>query len=159
MITIQTGTLPEIDGNPIERLVVLHDGEPLDSVIIGNPMTLDCAIEKLELLAWRLRLIKEPSLANRPRFEPTKCDIPQSEASKAQELSAKRWDALINSARIRALGSAGLNSELSPNGQPWNNYAHLGVELWTKHDEFTEDSFGKAWLEKYADIAIAAQEK
>lgn len=55
MATIKIGYLPEEDCKPIERLIVYVDGLPVDSVIIGNPMTVDCVIEKLELLAWRIK--------------------------------------------------------------------------------------------------------
>lgn len=58
MATVRTGELPEEDGRPLERLIVDVDGVAADSVIIGNPMTIDCVIEKLELLAWRLKLHK-----------------------------------------------------------------------------------------------------
>ena len=58
MATVRTGGLPEEDGRPLERLIVDVDGVAVDSVIIGNPMTIDCVIEKLRLLAWRLELHK-----------------------------------------------------------------------------------------------------
>lgn len=74
------------------------------------------------------------------------------------DLSAKRWNALINCARIRALGSAGLTSELDPYGNPHGNYGHLGLELWTIHPPYDGDgSYGRDWLIKFADKAIAAQ--
>ena len=56
MAKIKIGELPEEDGNPIERLIICIDGKAVDSVIIGNPMTIDCVIEKLELLTRRLKL-------------------------------------------------------------------------------------------------------
>ena len=62
MATFKIGELPEEDGVPIERLIVCIDDKPIDSVIIGNPMTIDCVIEKLELLAWRLKLHKSKDL-------------------------------------------------------------------------------------------------
>lgn len=76
------------------------------------------------------------------------------------ELAAKRWNALINCARIRALGSSGLTSELDPYGKPHGNYGHLGLELWTIHPPYDGDgSFGREWLIKFADKAISAQEE
>ncbi len=56
MATLKIDYLPKEDGMPIDRLIVCVDDNPIDSVIIGNPMTIDCVIEKLELLAWRLKL-------------------------------------------------------------------------------------------------------
>lgn len=58
MATLKIGKLPEEDGTTIERLIVYIDDNPVDSVITGNPMTIDCVIEKLELLAWRLKVHK-----------------------------------------------------------------------------------------------------
>lgn len=76
------------------------------------------------------------------------------------KVDAERWRALIGSARIRVLGSAGLTSELNPYGAPWNGYAHIGVELWTKHECAEENALGIEWLTKYTDIAArAAKEK
>lgn len=72
---------------------------------------------------------------------------------------AGRWRAFLGSARIRTLGSAGLRTP-----EP-NNYAHMGLEIWTKYDvpaKFQEDcARGNAlaidWLTTYADVAAAAQ--
>lgn len=74
---------------------------------------------------------------------------------------AERWQALLNSARIRPLGCAGI-SEAMP-----RNYAHLGLELWTVFGRDysaemveqldRENAMGREWLTKYADIAAAAQ--
>lgn len=72
----------------------------------------------------------------------------------AAERDAGRWQAVIGSARVRVLGSAGLNSELDPYGKPWNGYAHIGVELWTKHEGGHEPPHAVEWLTKYADAAI-----
>jgi hypothetical protein len=75
--------------------------------------------------------------------------------------SAGRWDALVNCARIRPIGNAGLTSELDPYGKPWNGYAHLGLELWTKYhldnDTPVDNSLGINWLTKFVDIAAAVQ--
>ncbi len=62
MVTIRTGELPEEDGRPIERLIIDVDGAAVCSVIIGNPMTVDCVIEKLKLLAWRLEQRKSKQI-------------------------------------------------------------------------------------------------
>jgi hypothetical protein len=67
-------------------------------------------------------------------------------------LDAERWQALIGSARVRVLGSAGLTSAKDPNGNPWNGYAHIGLELWTRHDA-PSNPIAITWLTKYADIA------
>jgi uncharacterized protein len=71
---------------------------------------------------------------------------------------ATRWRALLGSARIRPIGNAGL-----ANPEP-NNYAHLGLELWTtfsaKGNEdglIRANELGADWLTRYADIALAAQ--
>jgi hypothetical protein len=76
-------------------------------------------------------------------------------------IDAARWRALLNSPRIRMLGSAGLNKP-----EP-NNYAHFGMEIWSKYNrdykpELLEEmdrgnALGKEWLTKYADIAIEAK--
>ena len=75
---------------------------------------------------------------------------------------AARWRALLGTARIRPLGSAGLKT-------PENrNYAHLGLELWTTYGRDysaeliermdRENAIGIEWLTKFADIAMAAQD-
>lgn len=66
---IATGFLPEEDGREIERLIVYVEGKPVDSVIIGNPMTADCVIEKLALLSWRLMRHKHKRLEQLEREE------------------------------------------------------------------------------------------
>lgn len=74
----------------------------------------------------------------------------------ALALDAARWRAVLGSAYLRPLGSAGLSSPMQ------NNYAHLGLELWTKFDApgedlGTESALAIGWLTKYADVARAAQ--
>lgn len=64
MVSIETGLFPGEDGRMANRLAVLVDGLPVASVMTGNPMTVDCVIEKLELLAWRLRSYKNASTNN-----------------------------------------------------------------------------------------------
>lgn len=81
---------------------------------------------------------------------------------------AQRWRAFIGSARIRMIGSAGLKSDKDYYGNPYNNYAHLGMEIWTKYGNSLSpvqtkemeagNAMGRDWLIKYADIAIAAQQ-
>lgn len=78
------------------------------------------------------------------------------EELRLKSLSAARWDALINCARIRVLGSAGLISDTDPYGKPHGNSAHLGLELWTQYPEGTSPENTKL-LEKFADKAMAAQ--
>lgn len=88
---------------------------------------------------------------------------PAAPVESKDKQDAERWRALLNSARIRPLGSAGIQ-------RPENdNYAHLGLELWTifgrdyspelldKLDQ--ENALGREWLEKYADIAAIAAQK
>ena len=77
--------------------------------------------------------------------------------------AANRWNALLNSARIRMLGSAGL---MRPEA---NNYAHFGMEIWTKygtslspksHEEMVRGNvMAREWLVKYTDVAMAAQKE
>jgi hypothetical protein len=71
-------------------------------------------------------------------------------------LDAARWRAVMGSAYLRPLGNAGLCSPMP------NNYAHLGLELWTKFDAEGDDfrienARAANWLTKYADVARAAQ--
>lgn len=83
----------------------------------------------------------------------------------AEQKDAERWRALLGSARIRPLGSAGLTDNVSPYGGPWDGYAHLGMELWTVYGSSLNDEqrerlakeniLGREWLTKYADIAAA----
>ncbi len=79
---------------------------------------------------------------------------------------AARWRALLGSARIRIIGSAGINQDTTPYGEPYNNYAHFGMEIWTKYgrdyspellDQMDKGNVqGREVLTKYADIAIDA---
>lgn len=73
---------------------------------------------------------------------------------------AERWRGVLCSARIRPMGSAGVTSP-----EP-NDYAHLGLEMWTTYDrDFPkellermdrETALGRAWLTAYADVANEA---
>lgn len=64
-------------------------------------------------------------------------------------LDAKRWRALINSQRIRILGSSGLGND---------DYQHFGVELWDKYPERDglkeKNEYGKKVFTKYVDTII-----
>lgn len=70
-------------------------------------------------------------------------------------LEAARWRAVLGSAYLLPHGNAGISSPMP------DNYAHLGLELWTTFDEDAdvskENACGVAWLTRYADIARAAQ--
>jgi isochorismate hydrolase len=59
---------------------------------------------------------------------------------------AERWRALINCARIRIVGSAGIVVK-NPDG-----YAHLAIEIWTKHLAKSEPDAVKI-LTEFADMA------
>lgn len=64
---------------------------------------------------------------------------------------AAKWRALRSSARIRALGSAGIDKP-NPDG-----YAHLGLELWTRHPA-PSDPIALEWLDRYVEIIREHQE-
>ena len=53
---LKINSVAEIDGKITDRLTVLIDNIEITSVIISNPMTIDCAIEKLQLMAWDLKI-------------------------------------------------------------------------------------------------------
>lgn len=78
-------------------------------------------------------------------------------SGQSDALAARRWNALLASAYLRPLGNAGINSPMA------GNYAHLGLELWTRYN-VTDDDVGdenacaREWLTKYVDIAHAAQQ-
>lgn len=72
-------------------------------------------------------------------------------APSADARDAARWRALFNG-RVRYLGSAGLHSDIDPHGRPFNGFAHIGLELWTKH-EAESNPEDVQLLTRYADIA------
>lgn len=88
-------------------------------------------------------------------------------AEGADKRDAERWRAFINSPRIRIIGSAGLNGDTDPNGNPHGNYAHFGMEIWSVFgrnysaallkDLDDGNVSGRALLVKYANKCIAAQ--
>ena len=55
---LKIDSVAEIDGRITDRLTVLIDGIEITSVIISNPMTIDCVIEKLQLMEWNLKIHK-----------------------------------------------------------------------------------------------------
>lgn len=59
---------------------------------------------------------------------------------------ARRWNALLNCARIRVIGSAGFNSEMPP------DYRHMGIEIWTEHPAKTQGD-AREQLCEFADVA------
>lgn len=78
---------------------------------------------------------------------------------------ALRWRAL-NCGRVRLLGSAGLTSEdgLDHYEKPYDGYAHIGLELWTRYTPIGESldpkieqasDANRASLLKYTDIGAA----
>ena len=95
---------------------------------------------------------------NRVRAAFAAAPLPQVQS---EALDAARWRAFIGSQRIKPQGSAGLNSPQR------NNYAHMGLEIWTTYDRDypqtlldemdADNATGRDLLTKYADIAIAAQ--
>ncbi len=67
-------------------------------------------------------------------------------------LDAARWRALLSSARIRVLGSAGFGPRTSENS---DGYRHVGLEIWTQH-VLKDNGYGQVMLTDYADAVIAA---
>ncbi len=61
---------------------------------------------------------------------------------------AEKWDALRGCARLRIMGCAGLH-EKSEDFK--SDYAHIGLELWTKHDATGDPSHvqGLEWFDKF----------
>lgn len=69
----------------------------------------------------------------------------------ALQEDANNWRALMSSARIRCLGTAGLDTTVDPHGNPWNGYAHIGIEVWSKvaEDQVVEDAWDRERLHRY----------
>lgn len=76
---------------------------------------------------------------------------------------AARWRAFVGCARIRPLGSAGLEQP-----EP-NHYAHMGLEIWTRYgrdysapllkEMDDQNERARRWLVMFADVAIAASQQ
>lgn len=69
---------------------------------------------------------------------------------------AKRWRALLGSARIRILGSAGFDATAHPGENP--DYRHFGMEIWTHYPDWPHEKneYGINTLIQYADAMLAA---
>lgn len=69
---------------------------------------------------------------------------------------AKRWRALLGSARIRILGSAGFDATAHPGENP--DYRHFGMEIWTHYPNWLHEKneYGIDTLTQYADAMLAA---
>jgi len=78
-------------------------------------------------------------------------------ALEAESQDASRWRAVVGCARVRALGSAGLTSDFNTYNEPYGDYAHLGLELWTVHSAGSEPT-AIEWLIKFADKAVAVMQ-
>jgi hypothetical protein len=90
------------------------------------------------------------------KIKPLEAEIQRLKAElEDKSLAAARWNALMGCARVRVLGSAGLKDPVDPNGKAFGNYAHIGLELWTKHSGETLPGVIEL-IEKFADKATAA---
>ncbi|VTM90554.1 Uncharacterised protein [Raoultella ornithinolytica] len=69
---------------------------------------------------------------------------------------AKRWRALLGSARIRIIGSAGFDATAHPGENP--DYRHFGMEIWTHYPNWLHEKneYGIDTLTQYADAMLAA---
>lgn len=69
---------------------------------------------------------------------------------------AKRWRALLGSARIRIIGSAGFDATAYPGENP--DYRHFGMEIWTHYPNWLHEKneYGIDTLTQYADAMLAA---
>ncbi len=71
-----------------------------------------------------------------------RADAPKLDLEEAAEKAAL-WDGLMNMARLRPLGWAGMDGktglpeDLDFYGNPNAGYAHLGLELWTAYPDFS----------------------
>ena len=68
--------------------------------------------------------------------------------------NAQRWEAVISTGRVRVIGSAGVRDKHEHNGRPYNNYAHIGLELWTKHRSDATFPSDISDFEGYANVAV-----
>ena len=63
---------------------------------------------------------------------------------------AERWRALMSSARIRVMGTAGFDEHGKPR-EGNGGYLHMGVEFWTMHDA-PSNELSVAIVTNYADF-------
>lgn len=129
------------------------------------------AVPDAQPVAWMHQCRKKPALKSLsfrkvdPRLQaqgykaiPLYAAQPAAQPADAQD--AARWRALIGCARIRPIGSAGIEQP-----DP-DHHAHLGLELWTRFGRDyrpellvqldQENARGRRWLTAFADIAIDA---
>ncbi|WP_228727471.1 hypothetical protein [Klebsiella sp. RHBSTW-00215] len=68
---------------------------------------------------------------------------------------AKRWRALLGSARIRIIGSAGFDATAHPGENP--DYRHFGMEIWTHYPNWLHEKneYGIDTLTQYADAMLS----
>jgi hypothetical protein len=79
------------------------------------------------------------------------------------ERDAAKWRALLSCARVRPLGSAGLERDADHNP----DYAHIGFELWTHYDLRPDEiesserqrAIGKRWLERFVEKVMRIQSR
>ena len=69
------------------------------------------------------------------------------EVAKLRE-DAERWQAIAGCKRVRVLGTAGV----LPEHRKEDGYAHIGLELWTRHSHDSEPG-AVEMLTTFADIA------
>lgn len=61
----EIGTQPEVDGQELRRLIITENGKAIDSVLVDRDLTIDCVIEKLAVLSFRMKERKRQSLLPR----------------------------------------------------------------------------------------------
>ncbi|MBH3164578.1 hypothetical protein I5N01_05495 [Serratia marcescens] len=85
---------------------------------------------------------------------------PPAAVADAVRQDAERWRALLASARIRILGTAGFTPASQPgvNGPSNPDYRHFGVEFWTHHPGWLAENneYAINTLTQYADTCRAA---
>jgi hypothetical protein len=73
------------------------------------------------------------------------------------QLAADRWNAVMDSARLRIVGSAGFKPSTYPGATMFENgHRHFGCEFWSHHDAVDgEKENAKEMITAYADLLIA----
>lgn len=154
--------------NKLVQFYVAHRAAPVSAVNVPEGFKLapiEPTKEMLDAAATAsmqhlLDCIKDPKKANEvgseenvrkthaARYRSMLSAAPAAPVESKDKQDAARWRALLNSARIRPLGSAGIKS-----AEP-NNYAHLGLELWTV---FGND-LNSEWSERLANENAVGRE-